>query len=163
MSSPTAPSDASGRPSGGWGLTQKLLAGILGALLLLVAATATLAGVVYTVARPTVAPTGPPVTVTVDVAATNALGTATVTTATGISTKPVGGESPSSIAWKDQVVAYGDSVDVTIEYVTQVILDGSGTSQITCAISDASGKQLASAAVEVVRGTARCAWTNHGG
>jgi uncharacterized protein YodC (DUF2158 family) len=145
--------------------TDKLLAGILSALVLLVAAVVSLSVVIYVSSRPTPAPTGPSRHVTVTALADGVVGEVVLTDASGVTTMQLRGEidRPDSTSW-ERDVAFGEGVDLRM-VITERATDDDGIEfsggSIRCKILDGSGT-LATTTLNLVGGSGSCRWVNGG-
>lgn len=142
--------------------TDKLLAGILAAIVLLVAAVGALAGVVWVRTEPAPVPTGPSKPVTVTVKAHSAIGSVALTDASGISTAALdGGSAEDSRTWTRDV-AYGASIEAAMTVTTLFQNDDYlNKPSLECAITSGD-TTVAQGQVATERGIAVCKWTNTG-
>lgn len=160
---PTTAPPASPKPK--LGTTDKLLAGILGALVLLVLAVLVLAGTIYFVTRPLPVPsgpTGPTVTVEASATVTNGRAALSLSDASGTTAVVVADAlSDNKKSWVRQI-AFGESIDLTITASELYTDDETGEpGKVTCMLT-VDDKVVSESLVDVSNGIGTCKWTNTG-
>lgn len=140
--------------------TDKLLAGILGVLVLLVAAVASLAVVIHLATAPAAVGSGPSKRVKVSVKAFQAEGTAAVTDQTGVTTARLTFGDPGQDWERDVPFGQPIRVDLAVDAAAD---EGGGSGMLSCSITAVDSDQvLANATAEGTNSVASCVWTNAG-
>lgn len=146
-------------PRGRLQTTNRLLAGLLAAVVLLVAAVAALAVVIWVRTEPAPVPTGPTRSVVIQVTPRGATGTAALVDASGTSTELVGSAFDSDAKTWTRDVAFGESIEVDLVATTIFDLDNDKTGSLDCVIRDDNGI-LSQATVGSEGSHAVCRWVN---
>lgn len=145
--------------------TEKLLAGILSALVLLVVSVLVLAATIYFVTRPVlvpIGPTGPTATVNIAATVTNGLASLSLSDASGTTTVVLTDALADNRKNWERQIAFGESIDLTMTASDLYTDDETGEAgKVTCMFT-VNDKVVSESLVDVSNGVGACKWTNDG-